>query len=224
MQLDHRAFKEELYAEFSRVGEALASPKRLEILDLLAQRERSVEDLADELHLSIANASRHLRVLAGARLVEARRAGHFAYYRLASPAVYDVLRKIQSIAHERLSDVNAIVTRHLGERPIVEPAPSQLAKRVRDKNVTLVDVRPASEFVAAHIPGARNIPVEQLTKLGSLDELPRNGEIVVYCRGAYCVWADEAVDFLQRRGFRAHRLLLGPADWAALGEKVATGS
>ncbi|HEY1728288.1 MAG TPA: rhodanese-like domain-containing protein [Candidatus Baltobacteraceae bacterium] len=96
--------------------------------------------------------------------------------------------------------------------------------RVRDKKVTLVDVRPASEFTAAHIPGARNIPIEQLDKRGSLDNLPQRGEIVVYCRGAYCVWADEAVEFLQRRGFRAHRLLVGPADWAALGEKVATGS
>src|SRR5579872_4742084 len=136
--IDHRGFKDGLYAEFSRVAEGLASPKRLEILDLLAQRERSVEDLANELHLSVANASRHLRVLAQARLVEARRAGHFAHYRLASPAVYDVLRKIQSLAHERLPDVTAIVARHLGERPVVDPAPSQLARRVRDKKVTLI--------------------------------------------------------------------------------------
>jgi rhodanese-related sulfurtransferase/DNA-binding transcriptional ArsR family regulator len=219
-KIDHRRFKDELYAEFARVAEAIASPKRLEILDLLAQRERSVEDLAREMELSTANASRHLRILARARLVEVRRAGTFAHYRLAGPGVYDLVRRVQRIAAERLPDVDAILSRHLGDRCVSDLPPADLGRRLRDGRAVLVDVRPAAEFAAGHIAGARNVPLPELAKRKTIEKLPRSREVIVYCRGAYCVWADEAVELLQRRGFTAHRLLIGPADWAALGEKV----
>lgn len=220
---DHRRFKDELYGEFARVAEALASPKRLEILDLLAQRERSVEDLADEMELSIANASRHLRILAGAQLVDVRRRGTFAYYRLADPAVYAVLREIEGLAARQLPAVSALVARHLGERPLRDVSPADLKRRMRDKRTVLLDVRPAIEFAAGHIAGARSVPLDQLSKRRTLDELPGDREIIVYCRGTYCVWADEAVDLLRRRGFTAHRLTLGPPDWVALGEELEAG-
>jgi rhodanese-related sulfurtransferase len=222
-KIDHRRFKDELYGEFARVAEALASPKRLEMLDLLAQRERSVEDLAGELKLSIANASRHLRILAATRLVDVRRQGTFAYYRLAGSAVYDVLRQVEALAEKQLPDVTAVVARHLGERPFRDLTPLELKSRMRDRRAILLDVRPPEEFAAGHIAGARSAPLDQLSKRKTLDELPREREIVVYCRGTYCVWADEAVELLRRRGFTAHRLTLGPPDWAALGEDLEAG-
>ena len=222
-KIDHRRFKDELYAEFARIAGALASPKRLEMLDLLAQRERSVEDLARELQLSIANASRHLRILAATRLVEIRRRGTFAYYRIAGPAVYALLRQVETVAAKHLPDVPAIVARHLGERPFRELTPLELKRRMRERRAMLLDVRPPEEFAAGHIAGARSVPLEQLSKRRTLDELPHEREIIVYCRGTYCVWADEAVELLRRRGFTAHRLTLGPPDWAALGEDLEVG-
>ena len=222
-KIDHRRFKDELYAEFARVAEALASPKRLEMLDLLVQRERSVEDLAREMALSIANASRHLRILAAAQLVETRRSGTFVHYRPASPAVFELLQRIEAVAAQQLPAVSAVVLRHLGERPIRELSAAEIKRRVRDRSSVLVDVRPAAEFDAGHLAGARSLPLDQLTKRRTLDELPRDREIIVYCRGTYCVWADEAVDVLRRRGFTAHRLSIGPPDWAALGEQLETG-
>jgi rhodanese-related sulfurtransferase/DNA-binding transcriptional ArsR family regulator len=217
-KIDHRRFKDELYAEFARVAEAVASPKRLEILDLLAQRERNVEDLAREMKLSVANASRHLRILARARIVEMRRAGTFVHYRLASPAVYALLRSVERLAADRLPEVGAVLRRHLAERAMTDLSPSELRRRLRERRAVLVDVRPESEFAAGHIAGARSMPIERLAK--GTQGLPRDREIVVYCRGTYCVWADEAVELLRRRGFVAHRLSIGPPDWAALGEKL----
>lgn len=218
----HRRFKDDLYAQFGRVSGALASPKRLEMLDLLAQRERSVEDLAREMELSIANASRHLQILLRARLVDVRRAGTFAHYRLASTAVYVLLRGIENVAAERLPEVGAVLERHLAERPIANLSPAQLLRRMREQRAVLIDVRPEAEFAAGHIAGARSIPIDRLAKRQGVERLPRDREIIVYCRGTYCVWADEAVELLKRRGFAAYRLLLGPADWTALGEKLET--
>ncbi|MGH7328798.1 MAG: metalloregulator ArsR/SmtB family transcription factor [Polyangiaceae bacterium] len=222
-KIDHRRFKDELYTEFARVAEALASPKRLEMLDLLAQRERSVEDVACEMELSIANASRHLRILAATRLADVRRRGTFAYYRLANPAVYALLRQVESLAATQLPDVSAVVRRHLGDRPFRELTPLELKRRMRDRRTILLDVRPPEEFAAGHISGARSLPLDRLSKRKTLAELPRDREIVVYCRGTYCVWADEAVELLRQRGFTAHRLTLGPPDWAALGEDLEAG-
>jgi DNA-binding transcriptional ArsR family regulator/rhodanese-related sulfurtransferase len=219
LSIDHRLFKDELYRELARVGSALASPKRLEALDLLAQRERSVEDLARELGLSVANASRHLRVLAQARLVEVRRSGTFANYRLASTTVLRVLRLLGETAEERLPEVRATLDRHLGPRS-VETETRAITRRVKSGRALLVDVRPEAEYKAGHIPGSRSIPIEVLARKRGAPELPRGKEIVVYCRGPYCVWADEAVEILRHRGFIARRLLLGAPEWALLGEPL----
>jgi rhodanese-related sulfurtransferase/DNA-binding transcriptional ArsR family regulator len=220
--IDHRRFKDELYLQFARIGAAVASPKRLEILDLLAQRERSVEDLSREVGLSVANASQHLRVLASARLVAVRRLGTFAYYRLASGGALRLVRVIGDVAEERLPEVKATLQRHLGEREIEELSPTAVARRVKSGRALLLDVRPQEEYRAGHIPGARAVPIDALVRRKATDGLPRDREIIVYCRGPYCVWADEAVDVLQRRGFTARRLLLGAPDWAALGEALET--
>jgi DNA-binding transcriptional ArsR family regulator/rhodanese-related sulfurtransferase len=220
-RIAHRAFKDELYGEFARIGAALASPKRLEILDLLAQRERSVEDLAAELGLSVANASQHLRILAAARLTATRRVGTFVHYRLASPSVFKLFGSLRDLATERLPEVSAAVERHLGSRRNKPaPSPREALRRTRKNEVVLLDVRPPEEFAAGHLPGARSMPLASMSRQDALASLPRRRELVVYCRGPYCVWADEAVDLLTRRGFMARRLLVGPPDWAALGEEL----
>jgi rhodanese-related sulfurtransferase/DNA-binding MarR family transcriptional regulator len=219
-RIDHRRFKDELFEQFARVGAAFASPRRLEILDLLAQRERSVEDLASEAGLSVANASRHLRLLASAGLVSVRRSGTFAHYRLASAQVVSSLRALGSVAEERLPEVKAILERHLGPRAVEDLDPVALRRRIARRKAVLLDVRPRAEFLAGHIPGARSVPVETLSRGGRVSGLPPDREIIVYCRGPYCVWADEAVEILRRRGFTAHRLLLGAADWVALGDEL----
>lgn len=219
-KIDHRRFKDELYTEFARIADAVASPKRLEMLDLLAQRERSVEDLASEMELSVANASRHLQILLRARLVDVRRSGTFAHYRLAGAAVYVLLRGLESVAANRLPEVEAVLKRHLADRPILNLSPADLLQRLRERRAVLIDVRPEAEFAAGHIAGARSVPIARLAKRRGAEKLPRDREIIVYCRGTYCVWADEAVELLKRSGFTAHRLSLGPADWAALGETL----
>jgi len=217
--INHRRFKDDLYRDVARVATAVASPKRLEMLDLLAQRERSVEDLANELGLSVANASRHLRVLSEARLVEVRRSGTFAFYRIASSSALRLIRLIGEVAEERLPDIRATLQRHLGQRSVQAAAPRSLARRIKSGRTVLLDVRPKAEFEAGHIPGARSIPIETLARKRGGETLPRR-EIIVYCRGPHCVWADEAVDILRKRGYTAKRLLLGAPDWAALGEEL----
>jgi DNA-binding transcriptional ArsR family regulator/rhodanese-related sulfurtransferase len=224
--LNHRRFKDDLYTEFARIGTALSSPKRLEIIDLLAQRERSVDELAREMGLSIANASQHLRALAAAKLVTARRAGTYAHYRLAGPGVFSLFRSLRDAASEQLPEVAAVVRRDLGEQRnvVLLRRPADIAAHVRAKRAVMLDVRPRTEYAAGHLPGAISIPVDGIARRSSLRSLPRRREIVVYCRGPYCVWADEAVDVLRRRGFSARRLLIGPPDWEALGGHSETAS
>lgn len=222
----HRRFKDDLYSEFARIGTALASPKRLEMIDLLAQRERSVEDLASEMGLSVANASRHLRILAGARLVATRRVGTFVHYRLAGPRVFSLFRSLRNTASAQLPEVSVIVRRDIGARRNVLPlrSPADIDAHAREKRAIMLDVRPKTEYDAGHLPGALTIPLEAIVRKSALRSLPRHREIIVYCRGPYCVWADEAVEALRRRGFAAHRLLIGAADWAALGGELETSS
>ncbi|TAM78247.1 ArsR family transcriptional regulator [bacterium] len=220
-----RRFKDELFAEFARVGGALGSPKRLEILDLLAQRERSVEDLARELQLSVANASQHLQALLRARLVQARKEGHYVYYAVAGLDVVRLWQAIRDVAEERLTDVESIAERYLGKRESIEdPAEAETFLDLVAKGaVVLLDVRPVEEYRAGHLPGARALPVERLRAAGACLGFPRDCEILAYCRGPYCAFADEAVALLREQGYRARRLRLGPPDWRLRGWPVVSG-
>jgi rhodanese-related sulfurtransferase len=221
-----RAFKDQLYEQFARVGKALANGHRLEILDLLAQGERGVEELAEEAALSIANASQHLQILRASGLVEARRVGTSIRYRPAGDGVVDLWRALRDLGEARLAEIDRLVEVYLHERGALEAIDAaELRRRLEaGEALTLLDVRPAAEYAAGHIPTARSAPLDRLAAM--LDDLPRDGEIVAYCRGPYCVFADEAVALLRQRGYRARRLEAGLPDWRALGhpvERVAGG-
>lgn len=218
-----RAFKEAIYGEFSRVATALSNGHRLELLDLLTQcDERSVEDLAVEAGLSIANASQHLKILRAARLVEVRREGTFAYYRVNDPAVIGVWHSLRNLATARSPDVKAILESHVGARHDTLRTVSGLLERLERGNIILLDARPRAEFRAGHLPGAQSLPPGEIepTFLASLDA---QRDIVVYCRGPFCTFADEAVATLRERGFHAQRFELGVAEWRQLGFAVAVG-
>jgi rhodanese-related sulfurtransferase len=215
----HREFKDRLYGEFARIGKAVASPQRLEFLDLLAQREWSVEDLARETGQSIANASAHLKVLRDAHLVETRRGGQYVYYRLADRNVVRLWQAIRDVGEARLAEIDRIVDTFIADRDEFEPVDSHaLLNRLREDDVTVLDVRPRSEYEAGHLPGARSIPIGELE--GHLGQLDINQEVVAYCRGRYCLFADEAVEILRRRGFQARRLADGLPDWEVAGLPV----
>jgi rhodanese-related sulfurtransferase len=217
-----RQFKEILYEQFSRIGKAVASPRRLELLDLLCQGERSVESLARETRMSVANASQHLQGLRAARLVEARREGSFVVYRLADERVCDFFHALRGLARERLAEVEKVVGEFLGRREALEPVDRErLLERVRRGAVTVLDVRPVEEYRAAHLAGAVSIPIRELER--RLAELPRNREVVAYCRGPYCVYADEAVRVLRTNGFRARRIDEGVADLRRAGFVIERG-
>jgi rhodanese-related sulfurtransferase len=218
-----REFKEQLHEQFARIGKAFASPRRLEILDLLAQGEKPVEVIAEQTALTIKNASAHLRELRSARLVETRREGTYVYYRLAGDRVFKVLREIQALARERLAEVDHVARLYLENRAELEPCGAEeLRRRMRDGEVTIVDVRPEDEYRAAHLLGAISIPVQELER--RIAELPRTQEVVAYCRGPWCVYAAEAVEMLRNAGFRARRMEEGLPDWKARGFPVETGA
>ncbi len=211
-----RTLKHRLFEQFSRVGRAVASPHRLELLEILAQGERTVEGLAKETALPVANASHHLQALRQARLVDARKEGLYVYYRLAGPDVYELVRVIREIAERRLSEVNRIVGDYLTARDRLEPVRrEELVKRSRAGTVLVIDVRPEEEYGAGHIPGAVSVPLKQLER--RLAGLPRGTDIVAYCRGPYCVLAFQAVEMLRARGRRARRLVDGFPEWRAAG-------
>jgi rhodanese-related sulfurtransferase len=217
--MGHREFKDQLYAEFARIGKALASPQRLELLDLLAQGERSVEDLAREAALTVANASQHLHILRAARLVESRKEGLYVYYRLADPAVFALWRALREVGERQLAEIDRLVETYMRHPDHFEPlSRDDLTQRLTEGNAILVDVRPALEYQQGHIAGARSIPVEQMA--ARLGELKPDQEVVAYCRGPYCVFADEAVALLRERGFTARRYVEGYPEWAAAGLPV----
>lgn len=219
----HRTFKDKLYAEFARVGKALASRQRLEFLDLLAQGEWSVESLANETQESVANTSRHLQILRQANLVETRREGTTIHYRLADAGVQTLWMALREAGSRRLAEVERLVDAYLHERRSLEAVDSAaLASRIREGNVLVLDVRPRNEYASGHIAGARSIPLAELE--AHLDELARGGDVVAYCRGPYCVMADEAVAWLRARGVTARRLDGGYPDWAACGLPVDAAS
>ena len=219
----HRAFKDRLYGQFARIGKTLSSPHRLEILELLAQGERTVDSLASELGLSLANTSQHLQGLRQAVLVDSRKEGLFVFYRLADPAVFELLRAIRAVAERQLADLARLVDEHFGDRQDAElVGMTELLRRAKSPQVVVLDARPASEYAAGHIAGALSVPVDDLQR--RLREFTKDKEYVAYCRGPYCVYADRAVEILRAHGRRARRLVEGFPEWRAAGLPVESGS
>jgi rhodanese-related sulfurtransferase len=215
-----RSFKRQLFEQFARIGKAMASSARIELLDLLSQTERTVEQLADLTEMSIANVSQHLQVLRHAQMVEVRREGLYAYYRLADESVFRLWQAIRAVGEARLAEIDRVIASYLKDRATLEPVSvEELAKRLDESSVVVIDVRPFEEYSAGHIPGALSIPVRELKR--RLAELPRTKEIVAYCRGPYCVQSDEAVSLLKNQGFNVRRLEVGLPDWRANGLPIA---
>ena len=215
----HRRFKDAIYAQFARLGKAVSAPKRLELLDLLGQGPRTVEALAEQAAVSVANASQHLQVLRAARLVDAQKKGLYVEYRLAGDDVGRFFLALRQLAEARLAEVDQVTRAYFEVRGALEAVEGdELLRRVRSGEVTVLDVRPSEEYRAGHIPGALSIPVGELRT--RLAELPKRRQIVAYCRGPYCVMAVEAVALLRKKGFEAHRLEQGVADWRARGWRV----
>jgi rhodanese-related sulfurtransferase len=219
MMTAHRRYKDAIYEQFSRLGKAVSAPKRLELLDLLCQGPRTVEALAGQAGLSVANASQHLKVLRAARLVDAEKKGLYVEYRLADDQVCDFFVALRGLAEARLAEVEQTTREYLEGRGAMEAVEGEeLLRRVKDGEVTVLDVRPSEEYRAGHIPGALSIPVGELK--ARLEELSKDREVVAYCRGPYCVMAIEAVELLRKEGFEAHRMEQGVADWRARGWDV----
>jgi rhodanese-related sulfurtransferase/DNA-binding MarR family transcriptional regulator len=215
-----RGTKIALFDEFARVGRALASGRRIELLDVLANGERTVEALAAEVGLSVANTSQHLQILRQAGLVSSRREGTSVHYRLAGPEVFELWRTLRTLAASRLAEVERLAAAYLGGRDQLEPVTRlELARRLQDGDPLIVlDVRPAAEHAAGHLPGAVSIPVAELRR--RLAELPADREIVAYCRGPYCAFAHEAVELLRQEGLSARRLEDGLPEWQIAGLAV----
>jgi len=218
-----RQFKDAIYEQFSRIGKAVSSPKRLELLDLICQGEKTVETLSRETGLTVANTSQHLQTLKAARLIEAEKDGLYVKYRLADEMVCEFFRSMRVLAENRLAEVDLIKRRFLEGRQGMEPVNrDDLLKRVSEGGVTVLDVRPIDEYRTGHIPGALSVPLDRLKEI--LASLPTDQEIVAYCRGPYCVLSVQAVEVLRANGFNAIRLEEGVQDWRAMGLQVETGS
>lgn len=223
MPTANRKFKDAIYEQLSRIGKALASPRRLELLDLLCQGPRTVEALANEAGQSLANTSQHLQVLRTARLVEAEKRGLFVTYRLADDKVCKLYRELRTLAESRLHEIQAVTREFLEQRGELELVDREaLIARVRSGEVVLLDVRPTEEFEAGHIPGAVSVPLAELES--RLAELPQDREFVAYCRGPYCVLSVQAVEALRAKGFSAMRMDEGIPDWRARGLPVEVAS
>jgi rhodanese-related sulfurtransferase/DNA-binding MarR family transcriptional regulator len=208
--------KAALFDALASVAQALGSGRRAEIVDVLAQGERSVEELAGEISQSVANTSQHLQVLARAGLVRSRREGTRIIYRLASDRVAELWAATRDVAVRHVAEVSVLADEYLGERDGVEQlSAEELARRLERGDVVVLDVRPETEFRAGHIAGARSVPVEDLD--ARVGELPKRREVVAYCRGPYCVYADDAVRLLRSRGLKARRLDVGYPEWQRAG-------
>ncbi|MGH7074678.1 MAG: ArsR/SmtB family transcription factor [Stellaceae bacterium] len=212
--------KQVLYRQFAEVAKALGHGHRLEILELLAQGERTVEALAERAGLSVANASQHLRLMRRAGLLSSRRVGKYIYYRLSDPAVLDLTAALHHVAERNLAEVRDTIGGYFRERDAMEPVSrKELTRRLKDGEVTVLDVRPEDEFAVGHVPQAINIPLRELAK--RMRQLPKGRDVVAYCRGPYCVLAFEAVALLRRNGFAARRLEDGFPEWRAAGLPIA---
>lgn len=211
-----RAAKDDLYDAFASVAKALGSGRRAEIVDLLAQGERSVEEVALEIDQSVANTSHHLRSLAAAGLLRSRRDGQRIIYRLTSDRVAELWAALRDVAATHVADIDVLVDAYLGARDQVEEVTvAELTQRLDRGRAVVIDVRPRLEYEAGHIAGARSVPIEELDD--ALDALPRSREIIAYCRGPYCVYADDAVRLLRDQGFKARRLDTGYPEWERAG-------
>ena len=217
-----RAAKDALYEGFAEVAKALASGRRAEIIDVLAQGERSVDEIAAEIDQTVANTSHHLRAMARAGLLTTRRDGTRIFYALASEHVAELWAALRGVAVEHVAGIERLAGAYLGERDGIDVIDhKELAARLKRGEVIVLDVRPEAEFLAGHIAGARSVPIGELRK--HLRALPSEAEVVAYCRGPYCVYADDAVRELNRKGFRARRLIDGFPEWKRAGMPVAAG-
>ena len=219
--MSHRPFKDRIYPQFARIAQALASEKRLELLDLLAQAPRNVDALAQETGMSVANTSQHLQALLAARLVETHRQGTRVYYSLAGDDVLRLWLALRTVAESRLAEID-VIARDFGER---DSAPhvqrDDLERLLNNGNVHLIDVRPRIEFESGHLPGAVSIPAEELPE--RMESLRRDLPIIAYCRGEYCLFADEAVALLREHGFQASRLAGGWPEWRVEDRVIESG-
>ena len=216
---DPRRFKDLIYEHFARIGKATGNPKRLEMLDLLCQGEKPVEELARQAQLDVKSVSAHLKVLRATNLVTARRQGKFVYYSIADGLVADYWLMTRSVAEHRFAEIDRAVKSYFSERGLMLPMDRQvLLGKARRGEVVVLDVRPASEYEAGHLPHARSLPLSELER--ELATLPRDKTIVAYCRGPYCVLSQEALGMLRKRGFEAYRLQDGVLEWQAAGLPV----
>ena len=220
-RMGHRAEKDALYDGFAEVAKALASGRRTEIVDLLAQGERPVEEISAEIEQSVANTSHHLRAMARAGLLTTRRDGTRIFYALASERVAELWEAMRAVAGEHVAGLERLAGAYLGDRAGIDLVDRrELAARLKRHEVVVLDVRPAAEYAAGHIAGARSVPITELRR--QLKALSKDGEIVAYCRGPYCVYALDAARYLQQRGLRVRRLADGVPEWRAAGLPTAT--
>ena len=220
--MDGREAKDRLYEQFARTAQAVASPKRIELLELLAQGEHTVEALAQSASMGVTNTSAHLQRLRQAQMVESRKDGTKVFYRLAGDEVAAFVVALRDLARGRLAEVDRIVQDYFVARDALEPVSrSELIDRAGRGDVVILDVRPADEYTAGHIPGALSVPLDRLD--AALAGLPKRAQIVAYCRGPYCVMAPQAVERLRAKGFKARRLADGLPEWRLAGLPVAVG-
>lgn len=207
-----RAYQDSIYTQLSKIGKAVSSPKRLEILDILTQGTKTVESIARETAMSVANTSQHLQTLLEVGLVVYQKQGLYSYYHLADNAVADFLKSLQSLAEQRIAEISRLREEfYSGKENLEQIKMAELLRRMKDGSVTLIDVRPKEEYEVLHIPGANSIPIEELGK--HLSELPSNQDVVAYCRGRNCVLSVEAVEILRSHGFKAFRLEESAQEW-----------
>lgn len=219
--MDKRTYKNKIYEQLARLVKALANPRRLEILELLAQGSHAVEQIAGQTDMSVANTSQHLQTMKRAQLVGTRREGVTVYYHLDGENVFRVWKALRNLGMEKNAEIERILQEFRKSREALDALTiSELKSKIRNDQVSIVDVRPEEEFDKGHIASALSIPVDQLEK--RMKELPENDEIVVYCRGPFCVFADDAVKMLKARGYNVKRLEEGYPDWALMGLDIET--
>jgi len=219
--MEKRAFKDKVFSELAKISGALSNPRRLEIIDLLSQGEKTVERIAVATGMSVANASQHLQVLKNGSLVEIKREGNFIFYRLTNNKVAEIWKNLREFGIDRLSEIDKAVTEFRAEKQIFESVTiTQLLKKMDEENVVLLDVRPLDEYSSGHISASVCIPIDELAD--RMNELPKNQTIVAYCRGPFCVFADEAIYLLRKNGFQASRMEEGFPDWKLKGLPVTS--